>query len=341
MDIISQVLINVFVFGLFVLLYFFLNQAETEPVTSSKKFGAIAIYVLVGIGFFLSLLIGLLFHILAFSTALDSLGLMMNMDEPTLHKVGFSVWIPSLIALLFYIPALRRGIARFIPLNPTSRVHTVTLALSMIIIIQMAVTTYAIGIDVLSETQAESSVWSLIASIWSQDLMFLLLGFVGVGLLTKRSFPETLERLGLRKPTGNQIFIAFAIAIGLVGVAYILEIILAQYSSSTDQNVQEYTEKLIGPLFTSIPGILTLGLAAAIGEETIFRGAMQPRFGILLTSLLFALVHSNYGLSISTLIVFGLGICLGLVRARFNLTTAMIIHATYNMSLGALSYLQS
>ena len=30
---------------------------------------------------------------------------------------------------------------------------------------------------------------------------------------------------------------------------------------------------------------------------------MQPRFGLVLTSILFAIVHSNYGLSASTVMV--------------------------------------
>ena len=64
-----------------------------------------------------------------------------------------------------------------------------------------------------------------------------------------------------------------------------------------DEDVQRLTEVLIGPLLGSIPGILTLGLAAGIGEETLFRGALQPRFGLLITSLLFALLHSQYGIT--------------------------------------------
>ena len=95
----------------------------------------------------------------------------------------------------------------------------------------------------------------------------------------------------------------------------------------------------MGPLFTTPFGIITLGASAALGEETLFRGAVQPRFGFILTALLFALVHSNYGISMSTLIVFLLGLVLGVVRMRVNTTTAMIIHMVYNMSLGLLAYL--
>ncbi len=112
--------------------------------------------------------------------------------------------------------------------------------------------------------------------------------------------------------------------------------------SKHDENrheVERLTEQLIGPLAQSAPGILTLGLAAALGEESIFRGALQPRFGLLLTTVLFALLHSQYGISVSTLLVLIVGLALGVVRTRFNTTTAMIVHAVYNMTLGLITYL--
>jgi len=86
-------------------------------------------------------------------------------------------------------------------------------------------------------------------------------------------------------------------------------------------------------------GVLTLGLAAALGEESVFRGALQPRFGLILTAILFALMHSNYGITLSTVLVFGVGIVLGLLRLRYNTTTSMLAHAIYNITLGLVTYL--
>ena len=108
-----------------------------------------------------------------------------------------------------------------------------------------------------------------------------------------------------------------------------------------DPDVEKLTEQLLGPLFRSPFGILTLGVAAAIGEETLFRGALLPRFGLVLSALLFALLHSNYGITVSTLFVFALGLVLGMVRIRYNTTTAMVVHAVYNMTLGILAYMGS
>jgi membrane protease YdiL (CAAX protease family) len=107
---------------------------------------------------------------------------------------------------------------------------------------------------------------------------------------------------------------------------------------TADADVERLTEQLLGSLFMTPLGILTIGLAAGLGEETLFRGALQPRFGLALTAIFFALVHSNYGITLSTVIVLLLGIVLGWLRLRYNTSTAMITHAVYNMTLGLLAY---
>ncbi len=123
----------------------------------------------------------------------------------------------------------------------------------------------------------------------------------------------------------------------LVAFAFSMEYVAGFIGVSADPEVEELTKQLLGSLFTTVPGILTLGLAAALGEETVFRGALQPRFGLLITSILFALMHSNYGFSLSTLVVFLVGLALGVVRLRFNTSTSMVVHATYNITLGVLA----
>jgi len=92
---------------------------------------------------------------------------------------------------------------------------------------------------------------------------------------------------------------------------------------------------------SSLVGIITLGAAAALGEEMVFRGALQPRFGILLTALLFALLHNQYGVSLATLVVFILGLVLGWTRKYINTTTSMFVHATYNITLALISLMAS
>jgi membrane protease YdiL (CAAX protease family) len=93
--------------------------------------------------------------------------------------------------------------------------------------------------------------------------------------------------------------------------------------------VSESSQHLFSP-FDSIPGALVLGLSAGIGEETLFRGALQPRLRVLLTALVFTLGHVQYTLSPALLEILVIGLVLGWLRERTNTTTCMVTHAGYN-----------
>ena len=82
--------------------------------------------------------------------------------------------------------------------------------------------------------------------------------------------------------------------------------------------------------FGSPAWALALGILAGVGEELLFRGAVQPRYGLLLTALLFTVVHVQYELSIVTLGVFGLAILLGIERRRLGTSACIVTHALYD-----------
>ena len=125
----------------------------------------------------------------------------------------------------------------------------------------------------------------------------------------------------------------------MVPLVLLLENMASQVGLGANPDVERLTQQMLGSMLTSLPGVLTLGLAAALGEESVFRGALQPCFGLILTSILFALMHSNYGITLSTVLVFGVGIVLGVLRLRYNTTTSMLTHAIYNITLGLITYL--
>jgi membrane protease YdiL (CAAX protease family) len=190
------------------------------------------------------------------------------------------------------------------------------------------------------ESSAEAGmIFNPVGSIWAQDIAMAVMGLIGVGWLARRYFPVAMQRLGIVAPTGVEALIGLVVGLVMVPVVLLLENLFGRVGLGSNPDVERLTEQMIGPLTQSGFGILTLGLAAALGEETVFRGAMQPRFGLLLTSILFALLHSTYGLTLSTLLVFIVGLVLGLLRLRYNTTTAMITHAVYNISLGVIAYL--
>jgi len=237
---------------------------------------------------------------------------------------------------------VRRLFARLTPLDPSSPVQAVALSYSALVLINL-LATLGIGLDNLAETLEQQSLagmnFNSIPLLWAQDITMLALGLVGVGWLSRRSLRSALDRLAIVRPTLAQVGIGLAAGLLMAPLVIALEHLLSLLGITTNADVERLSEQIIGPLATSIPGILTLGLAAALGEETVFRGALQPRFGLIFTTLLFALLHSTYGISLATLIVFGVGLVLGLLRMRYNTTTSMVAHAVYNMTLGLITML--
>ena len=94
---------------------------------------------------------------------------------------------------------------------------------------------------------------------------------------------------------------------------------------------QEATGQLFGALLTPV-GALAVGIAAGTGEEILFRGALQPRFGILFTALLFMLAHFQYAFSPAMAEVLFLGLALGYMRRRVGTIPCILVHAGYNLA---------
>ena len=70
--------------------------------------------------------------------------------------------------------------------------------------------------------------------------------------------------------------------------------------------------------------------SAGIGEEILFRGALQPRFGLVITSLAFASLHIQYEwFGMLTVVI--LGLILGIERKRFSTTASIGSHLVYDL----------
>jgi membrane protease YdiL (CAAX protease family) len=276
----------------------------------------------------------------------DTLGAQAGLDDITIESplwLSVGVILPALMGLLLLTPPLRRLAGRVLPLDPASPVHAVALSLSMLVFVAMGVT-LGIGLGTFTAQLTEQIETSgsqplPLGALWAQAGMFVLLALVGVGWGTRRSLGATLARLGIVRPTGKEVLIGVGAALVMVPVVVAMESLANLMGMGVPQDIESLSDMLLGPLFETPWGILSVGLAAALGEEPLFRGALQPRFGLFVTALLFALVHNNYGLSFATIVVFVLGLVLGLERIRFNTTTAIITHATYNSLLGVLAYL--
>jgi membrane protease YdiL (CAAX protease family) len=87
------------------------------------------------------------------------------------------------------------------------------------------------------------------------------------------------------------------------------------------------------PLIAALPfGVrFAVSLSAGIVEETFFRGFLQPRVGIVLSTAIFALAHLSYGQPFMLVGVTLLSLIYGLlVRWRQSIWAAMAAHALFD-----------
>jgi len=81
---------------------------------------------------------------------------------------------------------------------------------------------------------------------------------------------------------------------------------------------------------------IQISFFAGVGEELLFRGAIQPLIGIWLTSLIFIAIHGYIGFRsagqiLFTLLLFGLSMLLGWLFMAIGLVAAMTAHAVYDV----------
>ncbi|WP_374687399.1 lysostaphin resistance A-like protein [Promineifilum sp.] len=229
----------------------------------------------------------------------------------------------------------RRALARLLPaLEPESAVHTLALAMIGYLAGNAALSSAPGALEALVDSGLEAS----LVDVLTQQLMFVLAAFIGVGLFTRRDSVALNERLGLRRPTARQLWtgvrwmLFFVFLQGCIGATWTL------LDPAQAEQLGGLNEALLGD-FDTVWEWFLLAAAAGLGEELLFRGALQPVFGIVFTSLIFAVSHVQYGLSPATLTVFLLSVVLGIIRKRSNTTVAILVHAGYNFILGLLSLL--
>src|SRR5438132_2940896 len=160
------------------------------------------------------------------------------------------------------------------------------------------------------------------------ELPLLALGLAGVGVAVFRGWRPTLTRLGVVRPTWWQSAYAVVVAmfVGLLGwPANLLTYLLTPRAYDAINAIEDKTE-------TGLVVALVFAVLAGVSEETLFRGALQPRAGIVLTALLFAAIHVQYGATPILASVFVAGLAYGWLRQRMNTTTAIMAHAGYDIA---------
>ena len=239
--------------------------------------------------------------------------------------LGWAVLAGAVLGLTFMLLPSRRVVARFLNIDPSSPVHMCALVF-MGYLMSTTVGVLFASQGLLSGIGIESvDAVALVAG----EAFLALLALAGVGLGTRRGVSQTLTRLGLTRPTTRQFGISAVVIIALLVLDYATSWAWRLLWPANYESVAAASQQLFAR-FTSVPGALLLGVSAGVGEESLFRGALQPRFRIPLTAAVFALSHVQYSLSPAILEILVVGLVLGWMRERLGTTSCMVVHAGYN-----------
>ena len=245
-----------------------------------------------------------------------------------------------LVGIGFGLPLLRQFrelLARVTPLDPESAIDMTGLSIVLGLLGLFIGNSLAPMAGDPPELLPSIGIFELLV----QAAAFVAIAYIAVGFPYWRDLRAATARLGIVAPTPRAIGIAIAATFACFAVAAIAGLASQQFDPELTESLNEVVDQMTAQVQNPV-GAIVLGASAGIGEETIFRGALQPRYGIIIPSLLFTMLHGpQYGFNLALLGLLGVSIILGLLRQHVNTTAAMITHALYNavqvLALSALS----
>ncbi len=264
----------------------------------------------------------------ALSPAFVGIALLVSLGAGLGALAGFSRWF-------------RGQLARVLPFDPDSFTHTVALVCVLALIAMPLVPLLVTGnapllnadlqevLGIGKEESGSSVKLDAFTLIWTVIGSFFL-----VGLWIRKDMKSTLGRLGLVRPTARQVILGIVSGIMLVGVFWIIDDLLAAFFLAAGITITDETlvNNLFMASFTPLAAVVA-SVSAGLGEELSIRGVIQPRFGILISALVFASLHAYQYAWDGVIGVFLAGICFGLLRHYTNTSTSAISHGIYDLTL--------
>jgi len=248
---------------------------------------------------------------------------MILSDEPYVDTIALSLIAWGLLTLPCLI---RRARIRFFPalgLDKDSALHT-TSAVMFVSTLILCGGIFVLLLDDPGETiflDLKDPVISLLTDI--------PLALAGVGFMLRRDFKQSLVRLGFSSMTlrefGWALVVTFLLLLVVLLFDFAEEVLLPEIHALEERFPMKFRN--VSPLL----GVPAVALAAGVGEEVVFRGALQPRFGIVLTAVLFAALHVQYQLP-GIVLIFIIGTVLGIMRKRRSTTFSACVHMIYDIA---------
>ncbi|MEO8285392.1 MAG: type II CAAX endopeptidase family protein [Chloroflexota bacterium] len=253
--------------------------------------------------------------------------------------------LSALVAAAMLLRPVRKLVSRIMPIDPDNFVHKIALSILTLLLLTSFIPLIVLGgepplLNIVNNPSLESSLGGQSIAPQPLDLVYQFIWtipatFVVAGWPIARRFPNMLKRLGLVRPTLQQV--GFGVGFGVllaVAAMFVIDPGIHWIWQSLGWQTTDTAafEKLLGNLVTPVGAVL-IGITAGLGEELAVRGLLQPRIGLIASNLVFTGFHaSQYGVD-ALLSVFIIGLILGVVRARSNTTTSAIVHGVYDFVL--------
>lgn len=213
--------------------------------------------------------------------------------------------------------------------NPESQVHLVAMILALSLVAYLF-TNFVLGGGLNGVAQSVEENGISLGTLVFQGIMFIMVACLGIGLMIRRTVPQSLKRLGLKTPTPQNVLIGIGVGIALIVISVSMTLLWTKLVTPEQYAQQSAAAAEIESQFNTIQAAFLLALTSAVSEEILFRGALQPIFGIPLTTLLFVLFHNQYTLTPAMLIILVVGSGLAFLRRYQGTTSAIIAHFIYN-----------
>lgn len=321
-------------------------QANSTPIGLRQRMGWVRwmLFGLISTGFLAGLVILQLALVGPYTEAFQQANLEFPQVDTT-SAVAFFVFtlVVCVVCVRFVISGnFRTGLRRLVGsqghYNPNSSVHLVAIILGLwLVVITLAQFILAGGIAGLADVLEQSGI--PLGELVFQAVLLTVVAFLGVGMAIRRNLKESLNRLGLRLPTVSDVLWGIGAGLLLFGVTVALFSVWSAFVPEDQIIQQQAASEQVVRSFNTLPLAFLISISAAVSEEILFRGAVQPVFGLFLTSVLFAAFHSQYAFTPATLIILVIGAGLGWLRQRQNTTAAIMAHFVYNFVQLALTIL--
>lgn len=239
---------------------------------------------------------------------------------------GYGIVMTAVVPFLLFLKPIRAGIAGLKPLgidiDPDNWLHATALVFAILFAGLSATTALSVDLGKLLDSPIGMD------GIILQGIMFAALALIGVGWLSRKGMKEALNRLDIRKPSKKELGLSLAFTGIILGLVIAVGLAVSAFYPEYLNSGSDATVKMLGEITIAVAVIVSL--CAGIGEELLFRGAMQPRFGILLTSVIFTVAHIQYPNPIQLGSLFAMSLIFGYERQKAGTVACIITHTLYD-----------